>query len=47
MVNPDEKVDGYTDAGVAFFRVLTYIAEEYDLTQAFLSMVSVSPSRVL
>ncbi|XP_037395129.1 UDP-glucose:glycoprotein glucosyltransferase 2 isoform X3 [Pygocentrus nattereri] len=42
VVNTDDKVDGYEDAGVAFFRVLNYIAEEYDMTQAFLSMVSVS-----
>ncbi|XP_026784150.3 UDP-glucose:glycoprotein glucosyltransferase 2 isoform X1 [Pangasianodon hypophthalmus] len=40
VVNTDEKVDGYMDAGVAFFRVLNYITEEYDVTQAFLSMVS-------
>ncbi|KAL6485212.1 hypothetical protein MHYP_G00072570 [Metynnis hypsauchen] len=40
VVNTDDKVDGYEDAGVAFFRVLNYIAEEYDTAQAFLSMVS-------
>ncbi|KAF5892752.1 UDP-glucose:glycoprotein glucosyltransferase 2-like isoform X1, partial [Clarias magur] len=40
VVNTDEKVDGYADAGVAFFRVFNYIAEEYDTTQAFLSTVS-------
>ncbi|XP_060731662.1 UDP-glucose:glycoprotein glucosyltransferase 2 isoform X3 [Tachysurus vachellii] len=40
VVNTDEKVDGHTDAGVAFIRVLNYITEEYDITQAFLSMVS-------
>ncbi|KAF7709852.1 UDP-glucose:glycoprotein glucosyltransferase 2 isoform X2 [Silurus meridionalis] len=40
VVNTDEKVDGYKDAGVAFFRAFNYIAEEYDITQAFLSMVS-------
>lgn len=38
----DEKVDGHMDAGVAFFRVLNYITEEYDITQGFLSIVSVS-----
>lgn len=42
VVNEDEKVDGYKDAGVAFFRMLNYITEEYDITQAFFSMVSVS-----
>ncbi|XP_066542592.1 UDP-glucose:glycoprotein glucosyltransferase 2-like [Hoplias malabaricus] len=41
VVNVDDKVDGFEDAGVAFFRVLNYIAEEYDITQAFLSMVSI------
>lgn len=35
------------DAGVAFFRVLNYITEEYDITQAFLSMVSVSVPKTL
>ncbi|XP_062861510.1 UDP-glucose:glycoprotein glucosyltransferase 2 [Trichomycterus rosablanca] len=40
IVNNDEKVDGYEDAGVALFRVLNYITEEYDVTQALLSMVS-------
>ncbi|KAM9486664.1 UDP-glucose:glycoprotein glucosyltransferase 2 isoform 2-T2 [Clarias gariepinus] len=40
VVNTDEKVDGYTDAGVAFFRMFNYITEEYDTTQAFLSTVS-------
>ncbi|XP_030641719.1 UDP-glucose:glycoprotein glucosyltransferase 2-like [Chanos chanos] len=40
VVNTDEKVDGFLDAGVAFFRVFNYIAEEYDVAQAFLSMVS-------
>ncbi|KAK3569395.1 hypothetical protein QTP86_027811 [Hemibagrus guttatus] len=40
VVNTDEKVDGYSDAGVAFVRVFNYITEEYDITQAFLSTVS-------
>lgn len=42
VVNDEEKVDGYEDAGIALFRVLNYITEEYDVTQAFLSMLSVS-----
>lgn len=42
VVDTDEKADGSADAGVAFLRSLNYIAEEYDATQAFMSMVSVS-----
>uniref|UniRef100_A0A674F4W1 UDP-glucose ceramide glucosyltransferase-like 1 n=1 Tax=Salmo trutta TaxID=8032 RepID=A0A674F4W1_SALTR len=41
VVNTDDEVDGSTDAGVAFFRLLNYIADEYDLSQALMSMVSV------
>ncbi|TSO88057.1 UDP-glucose:glycoprotein glucosyltransferase 2 [Bagarius yarrelli] len=41
VINEDEKVGVYTDAGVAFFRVFNYLSEEYDITQAFLSMVSI------
>uniref|UniRef100_A0A6Q2Y8C2 UDP-glucose ceramide glucosyltransferase-like 1 n=1 Tax=Esox lucius TaxID=8010 RepID=A0A6Q2Y8C2_ESOLU len=41
VVNTDDKVDGNTDAGVAFFRLLNYIADEYDLSHALMSMVSV------
>lgn len=44
VVNTDDEVDGSTDAGVAFFRLLNYIADEYDLSQALMSMVSVSIS---
>uniref|UniRef100_A0A674F4V3 UDP-glucose ceramide glucosyltransferase-like 1 n=1 Tax=Salmo trutta TaxID=8032 RepID=A0A674F4V3_SALTR len=40
VVNTDDEVDGSTDAGVAFFRLLNYIADEYDLSQALMSMVS-------
>uniref|UniRef100_A0A8C7JAB7 UDP-glucose ceramide glucosyltransferase-like 1 n=1 Tax=Oncorhynchus kisutch TaxID=8019 RepID=A0A8C7JAB7_ONCKI len=40
VVNTDDEVDGTTDAGVAFFRLLNYIADEYDLSQALMSMVS-------
>lgn len=42
VVSTDDNVDGYLDAGVALFRLLNYISEEYDETQAFTSMVSVS-----
>ncbi|XP_051564651.1 UDP-glucose:glycoprotein glucosyltransferase 2-like isoform X1 [Myxocyprinus asiaticus] len=41
VVNTDERVDGYLDAGVALYRLLNYISEEYDETQAFTSMVSI------
>uniref|UniRef100_A0A8C2EJW1 UDP-glucose ceramide glucosyltransferase-like 1 n=1 Tax=Cyprinus carpio TaxID=7962 RepID=A0A8C2EJW1_CYPCA len=41
VVSADDKVDGYLDAGVALFRLLNYISEEYDEAQAFTSMVSV------
>ncbi|KAK9969355.1 hypothetical protein ABG768_027534 [Culter alburnus] len=41
VVSADDKVDGYLDAGVALFRLLNYISEEYDETQAFTSMVSI------
>ncbi|XDV30422.1 hypothetical protein PO909_033347 [Leuciscus waleckii] len=41
VVSVDDKVDGYLDAGVALFRMLNYISEEYDEAQAFTSMVSI------
>ncbi len=41
VVSADDKVDGYLDAGVALFRLLNYISEEYD-EAGFTSMVSVS-----
>lgn len=37
------KVDGITDAGVAFLQILNYIADKYD-SQAVMSMSSVSIS---
>uniref|UniRef100_A0A8C5BTF4 UDP-glucose glycoprotein glucosyltransferase 2 n=1 Tax=Gadus morhua TaxID=8049 RepID=A0A8C5BTF4_GADMO len=40
VVNTEEEVDGFTDVGVAFYRLLSYIAEEYDLSQALTSMYS-------
>ena len=42
VVNTDDEVDGSSDAGVAFCRVWNYIEEEYDISQAFMSMISVS-----
>lgn len=41
VVNSDDEVDGLSDAGVALFRLLNYISEEYDEAQAFTSMVSI------
>ncbi|KAL2081652.1 hypothetical protein ACEWY4_023505 [Coilia grayii] len=40
VVNTDDKVDGFSDAGVAFCRLWNYIEEEYDISQAFLSTIS-------
>ncbi|KAJ0070361.1 hypothetical protein NL108_007747, partial [Boleophthalmus pectinirostris] len=40
VVNTKEEIDGFSDAGVGFYRLLNYIAEEYDLSQALLSTVS-------
>ncbi|XP_031416204.1 UDP-glucose:glycoprotein glucosyltransferase 2 isoform X2 [Clupea harengus] len=40
VVNTDDEVDGSSDAGVAFCRVWNYIEEEYDISQAFMSMIS-------
>ncbi|XP_019519394.1 PREDICTED: UDP-glucose:glycoprotein glucosyltransferase 2 [Hipposideros armiger] len=38
IVNTDDEVDGTNDAGVALWRAFNYIAEEYDVSQAFISM---------
>uniref|UniRef100_A0A8C2XG78 UDP-glucose ceramide glucosyltransferase-like 1 n=1 Tax=Cyclopterus lumpus TaxID=8103 RepID=A0A8C2XG78_CYCLU len=40
VVDTKEEIDGFSDAGVGFFRLLNYIADEYDLSQALMSMVS-------
>ncbi|KAF7667781.1 hypothetical protein LDENG_00047960 [Lucifuga dentata] len=40
VVNTKDEIDGFSDAGVAFYRLLNYIADEYDLSQALMSMVS-------
>lgn len=42
VVNTEEEIDGFSDAGVGFYRLVNYIADEYDLPQALMSMVSVS-----
>ncbi|XP_028993003.1 UDP-glucose:glycoprotein glucosyltransferase 2 isoform X3 [Betta splendens] len=40
VVNTKDEIDGFLDAGVGFYRLLNYIADEYDLYQALMSMVS-------
>lgn len=42
VVNTKDEIDGFSDAGVGFYRLLNYIADEYDLPQALMSVVSVS-----
>lgn len=42
VVNTEDEVDGLSDAGVGFYRLLNYIADEYDGSQALMSMLSVS-----
>uniref|UniRef100_A0A8C3VV42 UDP-glucose ceramide glucosyltransferase-like 1 n=1 Tax=Catagonus wagneri TaxID=51154 RepID=A0A8C3VV42_9CETA len=39
IVNTDDEVDGTNDAGVALWRAFKYIAEEHDVSQAFISIV--------
>ncbi|XP_061648088.1 UDP-glucose:glycoprotein glucosyltransferase 2 isoform X4 [Phyllopteryx taeniolatus] len=40
VVNAEDEIDGFSDAGVGFYRLLNYIADEYDLSQALISMAS-------
>ncbi|XP_037832032.1 UDP-glucose:glycoprotein glucosyltransferase 2 isoform X2 [Kryptolebias marmoratus] len=40
VVNTKDEIDGFSDAGVGFYRLLNYIADEYDLSQAVMSIVS-------
>uniref|UniRef100_A0A4W6FZR1 UDP-glucose ceramide glucosyltransferase-like 1 n=1 Tax=Lates calcarifer TaxID=8187 RepID=A0A4W6FZR1_LATCA len=47
VVNTKDEIDGFSDAGVGFYRLLNYIADEYDLSQALMSMVSVSISHTV
>lgn len=42
IVNTDDEVDGTNDAGVALWRAFNYIAEEHDVSQAFISTALVS-----
>ncbi|XP_046520535.1 UDP-glucose:glycoprotein glucosyltransferase 2 isoform X3 [Equus quagga] len=39
IVNTDDEVDGTNDAGVALWRAFNYIAEEHDVSQAFVSVL--------
>ncbi|XP_039101653.1 UDP-glucose:glycoprotein glucosyltransferase 2 isoform X3 [Hyaena hyaena] len=39
VVNTDDAVDGADDVGVALWRAFNYIAEEQDVSQAFISVV--------
>uniref|UniRef100_A0A671VZ49 UDP-glucose glycoprotein glucosyltransferase 2 n=1 Tax=Sparus aurata TaxID=8175 RepID=A0A671VZ49_SPAAU len=38
VVNTKDEIDGFSDAGVGFYRLLNYIADEYDLSQALISI---------
>ncbi|RVE57954.1 hypothetical protein OJAV_G00204330 [Oryzias javanicus] len=40
VVNPKDDISGFSDAGVGFYRLLNYIADEYDVPQAVMSMIS-------
>ncbi|XP_058293999.1 UDP-glucose:glycoprotein glucosyltransferase 2 isoform X1 [Hylobates moloch] len=39
ILNTDDEVDGANDAGVALWRAFNYIAEEFDKSEAFISIV--------
>uniref|UniRef100_A0A671W0T8 UDP-glucose glycoprotein glucosyltransferase 2 n=1 Tax=Sparus aurata TaxID=8175 RepID=A0A671W0T8_SPAAU len=47
VVNTKDEIDGFSDAGVGFYRLLNYIADEYDLSQALISMLSVKVGETL
>ncbi|XP_019738065.1 UDP-glucose:glycoprotein glucosyltransferase 2 isoform X2 [Hippocampus comes] len=40
VVNTKDEIDGFSNAGVGFYRLVNYIADEYDLSQALISMAS-------
>lgn len=42
IINTDDEVNGMNDAGVALWRAFNYIAEEHDVSQAFVSITHVS-----
>uniref|UniRef100_A0A2K6LNW1 UDP-glucose ceramide glucosyltransferase-like 1 n=1 Tax=Rhinopithecus bieti TaxID=61621 RepID=A0A2K6LNW1_RHIBE len=39
ILNTDDEVDGANDAGVALWRAFNYITEEFDISEAFISIV--------
>ncbi|XP_043850878.1 UDP-glucose:glycoprotein glucosyltransferase 2 [Dromiciops gliroides] len=39
ILNTDDAIDGHNDAGVALWRVINYITEEYNITQAFATII--------
>uniref|UniRef100_A0A3Q2Z169 UDP-glucose ceramide glucosyltransferase-like 1 n=1 Tax=Hippocampus comes TaxID=109280 RepID=A0A3Q2Z169_HIPCM len=39
VVNTKDEIDGFSNAGVGFYRLVNYIADEYDLSQALISML--------
>ncbi|XP_004463622.2 UDP-glucose:glycoprotein glucosyltransferase 2 [Dasypus novemcinctus] len=39
ILNADDEADGTTDAGVALWQAFNYIAEQHDVSQAFISIV--------
>ncbi|XP_001377394.4 UDP-glucose:glycoprotein glucosyltransferase 2 isoform X2 [Monodelphis domestica] len=39
ILNTDDVIDGHNDAGVALWRVINYITEEYNITQAFAAII--------
>uniref|UniRef100_A0A7N8YFD6 UDP-glucose ceramide glucosyltransferase-like 1 n=1 Tax=Mastacembelus armatus TaxID=205130 RepID=A0A7N8YFD6_9TELE len=41
VVNTKDDIDGFSDAGVGFYRLLNYIADEYDLSQTLLDQMNV------
>ncbi|CAG05920.1 unnamed protein product, partial [Tetraodon nigroviridis] len=47
VVNTEDEMDGLSDAGVGFYRLLNYIADEYDVPQALMSMLSVDVGETL
>lgn len=42
ILSTKEEIDGNEDAGVALWRTFNYIAEESDISQAFMLIINVS-----
>ncbi|KAG7503243.1 hypothetical protein JOB18_034256 [Solea senegalensis] len=40
VINTKDEIDGFSDAGIGLYRLVNYIADEYDLSQALMSMIS-------